>query len=330
MNPESLDERHLSAEGFAAYVRAGVPILHPVPGTPPIMLFFDPEGHRVGLRGPAAERTRPTGLENVIARTVLHGEQRQTEIAVTDPGFFADAYPLLCAVADRAQLHGKTLPEALRETLRRFGHLLRAEDALSREQEIGLLGELCLLEALCLQQSLDWALACWRGPASEEHDFGFSEYDVEVKTTTAEGRRHWISSLTQLVPTLDRPLWLVSVQVTEAGAGGTSLSNLIDRIRSRAETAHLREQLDHRLRDAGWRERFATQELASWRLRAATRTYAVADDFPRLTPRLLSLAGIDHTRIPAVRYQIDLSGLEGTTGPELLIELLATITLESP
>ena len=56
----------------------------------------------------------------------------------------------------------------------------------------------------------------WRGPIGEEHDFGMSAPDVEVKTTLGERREHWISTATQLVPTGDRPLYLLSIQLTSA------------------------------------------------------------------------------------------------------------------
>ena len=34
----------------------------------------------------------------------------------------------------------------------------------------------------------------------EEHDFGLNRFDIEVKTTLSEDRRHRVSSLTQLEP----------------------------------------------------------------------------------------------------------------------------------
>jgi hypothetical protein len=42
---------------------------------------------------------------------------------------------------------------------------------------------------------------------------------MEVKTTLSEKRMHIIGSLTQLVPTGSTPLFVLSLQLTGAGAG---------------------------------------------------------------------------------------------------------------
>jgi hypothetical protein len=195
-------ERHLSADSFSAYLARRVPLEHPIAGSPRIVLFFDPGNGRVGLRGPArlGETTPATGLEHLVVSTVHHDGQRMIEVAVTNRAFFADAYPVLCGITDRAQLDGMSVTSALAETLRRLGHLIRPDQSLTRETETGLLGELLLIAGLIATTSPDEALAAWRG-GSEEHDFGLVDCDIEVKTTTAESRTHRISSLGQLQPT---------------------------------------------------------------------------------------------------------------------------------
>ena len=67
-----------------------------------------------------------------------------------------------------------------------------------------------------------------------------SEADLEVKTTTGERREHWISTTTQLVPTGDRPLYLLSIQLTAAALdAGHTLPSLIASARSTLAT-HVR------------------------------------------------------------------------------------------
>ncbi len=132
---------------------------------------------------------------------------RHVQLEVKDPDLFTDAYPVLCAVADRVQLDGQTIGTAISSTLRQLGHLLRAEDALSREAETGLVGELALLTGMIGVYGPADAVKTWRGGHGEEHDFGLPGVDLEVKTTISERRVHWVSSLTQLVPTGDRPLF---------------------------------------------------------------------------------------------------------------------------
>lgn len=326
------DGRHLSIEDFARYVHTAVPIEHPIPGTPRVLLFTDPQRARIGLRGPAVlnEASPAGGLENLTVRAVHHDGQRMIEIAVTDPTIFTDAYPLLCAVADRVQLDGQPLTRALAETVRRLGHLLRREDRPPIEVEIGLLGELSLLAGLARTTGTTAALQAWRTGPAEEHDFGLPGLDVEVKTTTSERRTHWISSLTQLVPTDQRPLWLVSVQVTRADADGTALGELVQRMRDLFAAAGDPDPFDTRLRSAGWLDSYTAQTPQRWRLRTPPIGFAVADGFPRLTPDLLTAAGIDLTHVPDVRYRLDLTGRRPEVCPDDLAQALVVGQQELP
>ncbi|MCG5446137.1 PD-(D/E)XK motif protein [Micromonospora sp. NIE79] len=312
-------DRHLSGEGFAAYVATGVPMEHPVDGTPRVILFTDPANHRIGLRGPARgnETPAPTGLEHVSTTLVHDGANRLIEIAVHDPRLFADAYPVLCGVADRAQLDGLPLSAALLETLRHIGHLIRPEDTLTREVETGLIGELCLVAGLAATISPDAAIAAWRG-GTEEHDFGLPDVDVEVKTTAGERRIHRISSVGQLQPTGDRQLWLLSQQITKAGSGGRTLAELVDHVRQMMPAGGQRENFEDLVRRAGWRSRFAAGPLQRWRLRSEPALYRVADTFPRLTGDLMRAAGVDLSRITDIRYRLDLTGRSTDPAPEPL------------
>ncbi|MGW4498606.1 PD-(D/E)XK motif protein [Micromonospora sp. NPDC004336] len=324
-------DRHLSSDSFAAYLRSPVPIDHPVPGSPRIVLFVDPHTHRVGLRGPRAPREAPpAGLENLSVRAVHHDGQGMIEIAVTDPRLFVDAYPLLCAVADRVQLDQQTLTAALTETLRRLGHLLQTEDVLSQETETGLVGELLVFAGLAHTLGPDTALASWRGGHAEEHDFGLPDHDVEVKTTVSERRAHWISSLTQLVETGGRPLWLVSLQITAAGSGGRALPDLIAGVRALLPSTAQRTGFDDRLRSSGWRDRYVATCQHRWRLRTPPQAFRVTESFPRLTPKVLVDAGVDGTHVTDVRYRLDLTGRTGNGTPQVITDVLTSGQMELP
>jgi putative PD-(D/E)XK family protein DUF4420 len=320
----STADRHLSVEDFAGYLRTGVPIEHPIPGTPRMLLFVDPRRGRIGLRGPAARHeTNPASdLENLSVHMVHHVGQRMIEIAVTDPMIFTDAYPLLCAIADRVQLDGRTLTDALAETVRRLGHLLRRQESLTTEVEAGLIGELALVLGLVRTVGTTAALLSWRGNAREEHDFGLTGFDVEVKTTSSERRSHWISSLTQLVPTGTRPLWLVSMQITGAGVGGTTVGELVGQLRELYEATGTAADLDRRLRGAGWRDSYAAHTHRHWRMRTAPATFAITADFPRLTPDVLAVAGVETTHVTDVRYRLDLTGRHSDSCPDDLVRTL--------
>ncbi|ABP53054.1 PD-(D/E)XK motif protein [Salinispora tropica] len=324
-------DRHLSTDSFSTYLHTRAPIDHPIPGSPRVVLFVDPHTSRVGLRGPATpHEIPPAGLEHLTAQAVHHGGQRMIEIAVTDPRLFVDAYPLLCAVADRVQLDQQTLTAALAETLRRLGHLLQTEDVLPQENETGLVGELLVLAGLVYAVGPDTALTAWRGGRAEEHDFGLDEHDVEVKTTMSERRSHWVSSLTQMVATGDRPLWLVSLQITTAGSGGRSLPELITAVRALLPTTMQHHEFDGLLCASGWRDRYTATCQRRWRLRTPPRVFAVTEAFPRLTPRLLAHAGVEVTHVTDVRYRLDLTDLTGDETPQILNDALTRGQRELP
>jgi hypothetical protein len=203
--PEPTD-RHLSAKGFADYLAADIPVVIPVSGDPAVSIFIDPIRQRIGLRSPLHDGVQPppNPFANVHTSVVQTDGLRQLEVAANTPELFGDVYAMFCAVADRIQLEGSSPLAALEATLAVWGRLLARRKRFSDDQEVGLFGELLLFRALLMTVGETIAVQSWRGPLAEEHDFGFWDADAEVKTTTAESRRHWISNLTQLVPSAAR------------------------------------------------------------------------------------------------------------------------------
>lgn len=308
-----IGDRHVSAENFDRVLRGGVPVVLTVTGTPATFVFVDPRVPELGLRieittgGGATD----TGLSNISTRIALRDGKRYFEVVVTAADLFHDAYPVLCAVADRVQLGGLPPARALRATLNRMSSLLRTPDSFSREREIGLFGELLVLGGLIDRLGAVAAVQTWRGSEAEEHDFVLPDLDVEVKTTTSESRTHWIESLTQLVPKVERPLWLVSHQITTTGGGaGSTLVDLVDSISACADEEGCRDPLENALAHAGWRPDYRERLTTRWTKRSASRGYPVTDAFPRLTPDDLRQRGVLLDRIPGVRYRIDLDGFE--------------------
>lgn len=317
-----IDKRHVSAENFDRVLASGVPVTLSVAGTPTTFVFIEPRVPELGLRIEITDdgEVPNINLDNISARIALREGRRFFEVVVTARELFHDAYPLLCSVADRVQLGGMTPARALQATLGRLSSLLRTPDALSREREVGLFGELLVLGGLVDRLGAAEAVEAWRGSLSEEHDFGLPDLDVEVKTTTSESRTHWIESLTQLVPKVGRPLWLLSHQLTSAGTGaGVSLPDLVDAVSARLGSDTRRNHFEDALSHAGWREGYRERLTTRWTRRSASRGYHVTGSFPRLTPDDLRDRGVVIDRIPTIRYRIDLDGLAGPTDtPEII------------
>ncbi|RLP94965.1 PD-(D/E)XK motif protein [Micromonospora sp. CV4] len=307
----NVDRRHVSVESFVRYLASEVPVVLPIRGTPAVSVFVRPAKPELGLRIEVDPDTQApgTGLTNIVARVADHEGRHYLEVVVVATALFRDAYAVLCSMADRIQVAGMTPTHALRETLGQLASLLREPESISQEREIGLFGELLTLGGLAARVGGSAAVGAWRGPQGEEHDFGLPAVDVEVKTTIGERRAHWIDSLTQLQPTTDRPLWLVSHQLTGAGVGfGKTLPELIDKVGSTLPST-TRDDFEAKLSAAGWSAAYATQMTSRWERRTESAAFEIDEQFPRLVPDALQQAGLPIVRLIQVRYRVDLDGM---------------------
>lgn len=300
-----MPERHLDLSILLKHVQDGVPHLYPFPGNPPVRLRIEGGVPRLALEVPvdAKPELPPSTLVNVRSELVTIDGQPYLRVVVTGDALLLDGHQMLCAIADRIQLEDFDPVAALSETLAQWREILTARSRLSREGEVGLFGELTVLEALVGLNGPDAAPA-WRGALKEEHDFGFPALDLEVKTTTSEQRVHTIHGLGQLTPTPGRELLLVSVQLTSGGAAGRTLPQLVNAIRGVCGSA-----IDTGLKRASWEPETADFYRERWVVRSLPAVFAVDEDFPALTrdridaihPSLVALDRVDYRlRLEAV------------------------------
>jgi Putative PD-(D/E)XK family member, (DUF4420) len=296
--------RHLATQILLEHVAAGVEIAYPFSGTPAAVLRIEGAVPRLTLRV-ESDDVAPVALNSLqhvhVSSVAAEGTKFLT-VAVSGSELILDGHAMLCAIADRVQLEKRRPAEAIVETIAQWRSVLAARSRMSTEAEIGLLGELLVLEALQFVIGSS-AVDAWRGAANEEHDFGLGELDFEVKTTTGERRTHWISGVRQLLPSVGRPLALVSLQVTRAGMTGRTLAEVIDALRSEFDEV---SQFDAKLACAGWEDAAADLFIERWVLRSDPAAFAIKGDFPRLTPSLLSELPVDGGSFLDVHYRIDL------------------------
>lgn len=247
---------------------------------------------------------------------------RMARLRLTQDRLLRDFHDLLNAVADRVVAHDRTPDQAFNETVRAWSALLERPRALDVERRTGLLGELLVLNSIAGEHGWGTAVASWKGPFAEEHDFGLPDHDIEVKTTTSERRHHTVHGLSQLAPLDDRPLWLVSVQLTRGGAHGRTLAQCVSAVRRRIaqDAPGMLEKFDGRLHGSGWTPEVPDDER--WSLRSAPLALPADDRLPRLDPSLLAtLPETTRARIDAISYRIDLTGV----GPAPETELPAAL-----
>ena len=175
------------------------------------------------------------------------------------------------------------------------------DGVLGAESEVGLFGELVVLQAL-IDAGLpaEVAVEAWNGPLKGIQDFALGTGAIEVKTTVSpSGFPACIGSLEQLDDSLIFPLFLTGVRLL-VDQSGMTLPQFIGELRGELQAYSAASgSLERRLLHAGYFDDVAeryTRRFAT----IGMRTIAVTSSFPRLTR-----ANVD-VEIRKVRYELDL------------------------
>ena len=99
---------------------------------------------------------------------------------------------------------------------------------MSRPVQIGLAGELLVMQSLWLPALGTEAAHFWSGPDRERHDFVSPRLHMEVKATTKSRHEYDVSRVDQLRAPDDRRLLFASIQLEESVMGVRSAGTLID------------------------------------------------------------------------------------------------------
>lgn len=165
---------------------------------------------------------------------------------------------------------------------------------LSREQQIGLMGELAVYRMIVEVAGHAVALEAWQGPLDAIHDFSRVGHTLEVKTSIGIGSRLTISHLDQLDSEGLNTLTLARVRFRE-DADGLTLGRIVEDMRcmiGRDAPEVLNEFNDRVLRagfvdlnrDEGEEVRAALADVCG---------YDIRDGFPRLTATTVPAGIVD-------------------------------------
>lgn len=298
----------LSLDTINDYLNAGFPATMRLGAAGGHVLRIDPSHREFALESPADGSFEDSGDLRNLTVELDETADPPAYILTIKVGDYPDAAASLAQAIVRSLDSGTSYSTALDRALDDFRDLLRRKRRMSEAQETGLHGELLVLDHLIGTIGESTAVDAWVGPTSEEHDFVLAGYDLEVKTTTSEARKHVIHGPGQLLPRPDVLLWLVSIQLTRAGGGpGQSLTDLVRHVLSRlgSRAPRVREELDR----IGWREEDADLYSQRRALRSIPRCYCVDDDFPAVTPAVLSGGTANASLISDLRYTVDVGGL---------------------
>ena len=309
-----MTESELSWSAIAESLQKGVPAIHRRSGTPPADFVIPEGGGGLALRVPMMDSDTfplPDTLESISVRFVRVKGERFLEVSCSDEGRLHDFHALLTVLVDRVQSGSLSPAQALVETLSNWRRLLQAEARLGTERQVGLWGELWILQWAIEQKGADVAVAAWTGPQGEPHDFRFAEHELEIKTTSGTRRLHTIHGLSQLEASVGCILSIVSLMIEPSGAAkGFSLDDAVRKTREMLGSGA--QKFDEQLRLLGVEPSDVGRYRDRYRLRNAPQFVTVSDDFPRLTPgMLMSVLGAQFSRVEGVDYQIDLTGISG-------------------
>lgn len=176
---------------------------------------------------------------------------------------------------------------------------------MSRSVQIGLAGELLVIQSLWLPAIGPDVIHLWSGPDRERHDFVSPSLHMEVKATTRSRHEHEISRVDQLRAPEGRRLLLVSVQLEESAMGVMSVATLVDQIIDaiRHDPAAVDGFLT-RLDGLDWSDEMRrSPDLLRFHLRDA-QVFEVDEEFPQLPPDFELPDGV-----LAIRYTISLANL---------------------
>ena len=175
------------------------------------------------------------------------------------------------------------------------------ESVLSAESELGLFGELVLLERM-IEANFPPRdiLDAWQGPAGGLQDFILGNGGIEVKTTLSVGGfLATISSLEQLDENLRQPLFVAGIRLALHGSGMT-LPEMVDVVGGHLEdNQEVLETFEIRLMQAGLLRSTFNRYTRRF-LHASIAILRVQGDFPRLTRANV------HPMVRKARYVIDL------------------------
>ncbi|GAA1568592.1 PD-(D/E)XK motif protein [Kribbella karoonensis] len=319
---QSEDARHLSVANVDVVWESGTPVVLPIAGTPACRLDIHPANRTITLitsfTPPEPDVAR---WRNIAFKPVSSDEGDLAELTVTVEGNVRGAYGLLTSVADELQLRGQPFAFAVATSVASHRDLFAGKAALSTEKELGLFGELLVLEYLIEKLGAALAVESWQGPRSEEHDFVLDDVHLEVKTTSGELRRHMMHGLTQLVPVRGVPLSLVSFQLTRSSqGGGSTLGQLVSRVRAQADG--YRAKVDAGLEAMGWSDADVELYATFWTERTEPRAFDVDERFPALTAARLAAAIPNFTAVSNLAYSVDLTHFRSNSLPGSLADLV--------
>jgi hypothetical protein len=304
---------HLTWPNFkTTIIRPGEDRVHRVSAAPLAEIFADRQGTRLRLE---IERSAADPIDGKLCKLRMlefsereGGVKRLLNLTCSEPSMFREAYLFFTAVIDRVLKEGEDAGAAFASELKDLEALIDTGEILSVEKQIGLVGELMVLEQFIVAGG-PAIIGAWTGHLRESHDFRLGGHEFEVKTTTGRRRIHRINGLTQAVPSPNAQLSFISILLAAAGPEeGLTLPGQVELLQNclAHDQAALSALMDG-LAASGYRTADAPAYGRSWKLRSPMAVVPVDGAFPAITAANLAPAmGQCFARLEDISYVVNL------------------------
>lgn len=301
-------------EKLSDYIGKRLPAVLPVAGKHRLALVVGKDAGSLGLRIPvSASVIAPVSPYREVAYAIAFVERtRVLELTTSSPELFHGFYLFAALVIEHIEERGDEVLNAIKRAQHVLGQLLIKRPLLSEERQLGLIGELALLEAVLRGWGTS-GFSAWVGPLGERHDFRFGDVEVEVKSTASSARKHRINGVGQLEASPGRSLYILSLQFEAAGMGaGRTLTDRVGAVEKLLRgDVELVARFDRYLSTVGYRSADSALYVEPYEFRSRPELVPVDANCPKIATEELMRAVPKNTvgRIGEVTYEVDLSGL---------------------
>jgi len=229
------------------------------------------------------EQERLEGLFISVDCNILEKEKRKSFLIIKTQSSRREVF-----VPFISELISKELSnpiDALNETLKEWRDFWSGKRArLSKQEQIGLLGELFTLSKL-LKFSSSNLVEKWGGPLDWLHDFESNKLDLEIKTTTTQPDSVYISKISQVAPMEGaKQLHLIIIGLEEGD--DVNLPRMVELIRSQLANTSGINQFEKVLYGSGYRDSEKHHYLHTYSISFA-KSHEITENSPVLKPKLL-------------------------------------------
>lgn len=325
----------ISWEILEKHIKSLSPSLLIMGGSRGIRIGFHPIIHSLFLRIPVnqGEKIPPIPYSELSAEIVKDDTGLVLELSTKNQELFPEFHKFAEIIAENYEKPGQTAFGAIEIAIQKLKDLTSLRKFLSKEQQLGLYGELLFLRSL-LHVVGPAGVIGWTGRNIEipdRHDFRFKDIDLEVKTTKRNQRIHMIHGMEQLHPSLGHTLYLLSIKLENAGLeNGKSLVEIINDIRSFLDGFAIeKKEFEERLLWTGYKDVDAEFYGEKLTLSNPPVVILVDDTFPKITKEVLesTLSSEKLSRISDVSYWVNVEGLGNIQGSEHYQKIMGEILL---